>query len=207
MPDDIFSFMMIDCAFGLKSDLTFVRLDQIPNGRLRRAVEARIFKHYNYYIRKVTGMSNLMDHSSHIIPKDNGAWSNESVANAGFDTPSPLPNLSFDLGPANSPIENLFPSQSLHSYSSFVELSDITPTIWDDTRILCTSSPSVTELTILYEDSFKENIPPSNDEISCGQKVDSPFINKNGKRPLADLSNAPARIKKQKVGRKLTFDD
>ena len=202
MPDDIFSFMMIDCAFGLKSDLTFVRLDQIPNGRLRRAVEARIFKHYKYYIRKVTGMSNLMDHSSHLIPKDNGAWSNESVANAGFDTPSPLPNLSFDLGPANSPIENLSPSDKL-----FVELNDITPTIWNDSRILYSSSPSISDLTILYDTSFKENIPPSNDEISCGQKVDSPFINKNGKRPLADLSNAPARIKKQKVGRKLTFDD
>ena len=47
MPDDLYSFFMIDCAFGYKSGTNFLRLDQIPNGRLRRGVEERISKHYN----------------------------------------------------------------------------------------------------------------------------------------------------------------
>ena len=222
MPDDLLTFFLMDCAFGSKSSLTYIKLEQIPMGNLRRGIEERIRKHYKFYIRKMGGLSNLMEHSAHVIPFDNGAWSNESIDEAKFDSPSPLPSVvlkeeeqSFYEGPMTSHDEEysktLTPALLSETDSFISEMTSTLP--------LFSSSPDCSKssftLSLLSDWSYgKENIPPLDEEIPCGQKKeetpqDADF-DKYGKRFFQDIANAPItkRCKKAKripLARKLDF--
>ena len=195
MPDDLYSFFMIDCAFGYKASPNFIRLDQIPNGKLRRGVEERILKHYKYYMRKVGAMSGLFDHSAHLLSKDDGTWTDESIEKSAFESPSPLPDIFYDsdkgqLTPKLSRCLNYESCDSLNVNTG--DLSGI--------EIVNSPSPSIMYI------SDSENIPPSDDEeSSCAQKPKfepekSSVINRKKLRRLSFLHNAPI------LQRKLCFD-
>ena len=204
MPDDLYSFFMIDCAFGYKASPNFIRLDQIPNGKLRRGVEERILKHYKYYMRKVGAMSGLIDHSAHLISKDDGTWSEESIANAAFE--SPLPDIYPDSeeGQLTPRLRRCLKYES--SDSLYVNIDDLS-----DREIFNSSTPPIDELTILYI-SDSENIPPSDDEeISCAQKPkfeqeNSPVINRKKLRPPSFLENAPIAKRCINFGEELSLN-
>ena len=139
LPDDLFSLFLIDCAFGLKTDMDFLRLDEIPNGKLRQGIEKRILKHYKFYMRKMGGLNNIMEHSSHLIPSDSMAWSNESIDNAKFDSPSPSPS------PANFQIDETIESEEIILENKLVASEDVIsasqcPTLSYKSNI-CSSSP------------------------------------------------------------------
>ena len=232
MPDDLLTFFLMDCAFGSKSSLTYIKLDQIPMGDLRRGIEERIRKHYKFYIRKMGGLSNLMEHSAHVIPIDNGAWSNESIDEAKFHTPSPLPAVVFKeeeqsfydcpMSSRNEEENSINSTLTLLHEANMTLLCDtnVNDCFLDEmtsTRPLFASSPDSSKssftLSLLSDWSYgKENIPPMDEEIPCGQKKEETPHDAElyGKRYFQDIANAPItkRCKKAKrlpLARKLDF--
>ena len=199
LPDDLFTLFLIDCAFGQETDMNFIKLYEIPYGKLRQGVEDRILQHYKFYMRKMGSCNNIMQHSPHLIPTLE--WSNESFENAKFQSPSPspMPLRTTDLISNFSYLnDKFFYDESLNGTVTVqdgirleetidtITINDSTITIQDST--MDTIIIPDTQLTIVstqdletMQDSFnKSRIKYDEESLSCMmKKVESSMMKKD----------------------------
>ena len=225
LPDDLFTLFLIDCAFGQETDMNFIKLDQIPHGRLRQGVEERILNHYKFYMRKMGNCNNIMQHSSHLIPSLE--WSNESFENARFDSPSPSPmalrttDLISNFNELNDKFfnESTDEDKTITIEDSTIEERTIDTITIDDSSI----AGSKFMLDSIRCDCFdntipfisdcscdKENIPPLEESISCGQPLNNSTPHNDDKCEYMDgIENAPMvkrkMVTKEPLARRLFF--
>ncbi len=169
----------------------------------------KIFKniscHQNYRAcHECRAIGDSLVSSAHLISKDDGTWSEESIANAAFESPLPDIYPDSDEGQLTPRLRRCLKYES--SDSLYVNIGDLS-----DREIFNSSTPPIDELTILYI-SDSENIPPSDDEeISCAQKPkfeqeNSPVINRKKLRPPSFLENAPIAKRCINFGEELSLN-
>jgi hypothetical protein len=256
LPDDLFTLFLIDCAFGQETDMNFIKLYEIPYGKLRQGVEDRILQHYKFYMRKMGSCNNIMQHSPHLIPTLE--WSNESFENAKFDSPSPSPmrlrttDLISNFSDLNDKyfydesmdekgtgydgikLEETIDTITINDSTITIEDSTMNTIIIPDTQLTFVSTQDLDEMQASFdkcqkkygEESLcwcelqplkpnddKENQPPLEDSIPCGQNQHStPLKNLThlfGNKFMDGIVNAPMvdrkLASKEPLARRLFF--